>query len=110
MPPSTQRPVQPVIILAHGIGAALGLPVVNCITTTRPTAQLKNVTDPDQRQELVAGLYAVDRKYTAGMNVLLSDDLFRSGTTLNAITGLLIQQGRVGSVRVLTITKSRSNQ
>jgi competence protein ComFC len=80
VPPSTVRAVQPVLTLANGIGAAVGLPVVNCVTATRATTQLKGVTDPAQRQVLVQGLYAVDHSYTAGKDILLFDDLFRSGT------------------------------
>jgi predicted amidophosphoribosyltransferase len=110
VPPSTVRVVQPVLILATGIGAAVGLPVVNCIITTRATAQLKDVTDPAQRQALVQGLYAVDPAYTAGKNILLFDDLFRSGSTMNAITDVLLNQGNAKSVCALTITKTRSHQ
>lgn len=110
VPPSTARAVQPVILLANGIGTALGLPVVNCVTTTRATSQLKGVTDPAQRQELVKGLYAVNRAYTADKNILLFDDLFRSGTTMNAITDALLGDGRAKTVRAVAITKTRSNQ
>jgi predicted amidophosphoribosyltransferase len=76
----------------------------------RPTTQLKGVTDPEKRKELVEGLYAVDPTCTAGRSVLLFDDLFRSGSTMNAITDVLMQQGRATVVRALTITKTRSNQ
>lgn len=110
VPPSAARSVQPVILLANGIGTALGLPVVNCVTTTRATSQLKGVTDPAQRQELVKGLYAVNGAYTADKNILLFDDLFRSGTTMNAITDVLLSAGRAKTVRAVTITKTRSNQ
>jgi predicted amidophosphoribosyltransferase len=110
VPPSAARAVQPVILLANGIGAALGIPVVQCITTTRETAQLKEVTDPEKRNELVTGLYAVDAAHTAGKNILLFDDLFRSGATMNAITDVLMQHGHAAAVRVLTITRTRSNQ
>ncbi len=110
VPPSIVRAVQPVIVLARGIGAALGVPVVECITTTRPTTQLKDVTDPDKRRELIADLYAVDPIHTAGKGILLFDDLFRSGTTMNAITDVLMQQGKASVVRALTITRTRSNQ
>lgn len=41
VPASNQRPIQPVQLLANGIGAALGVPVSNCVTTTRPTTPLK---------------------------------------------------------------------
>jgi competence protein ComFC len=110
VPPSTQRAVQPVLVLAAGIGGATGLPVVSCVTTTRPTTQLKEVTDPDQRKALLDGLYAVDQSQTLGRRVLLFDDLFRSGSTMNAITDVLLAQGKASSVSVLTITRTRSNQ
>ena len=110
VPPSHQRMVQPVIVLAEGIGKALGIPVLTCITTTRPTSQLKNITDPEERRKQVDGLYAVDTNQTRGRQILLFDDLFRSGTTMNAITDILIDPGQATVVRALTITKTRSNQ
>jgi competence protein ComFC len=109
VPPSAQRAIQPVLVLASGIGDATGLPVVSCVTTTRPTTQLKEVTDPDQRKALLDGLYAVDQSQTHGKRVLLFDDLFRSGSTMNAITDVLLVQGKASSVSVLTITRTRSN-
>ena len=110
VPPSGVRAVQPVIVVARGIGAALGTPVVECVTTTREATQLKGVLDPDKRNQLLAGLHAADPAHTAGKNVLLFDDLFRSGATMNAITDLLMTAGKAASVRALTITRTRSNQ
>lgn len=110
VPPSARRAVQPVLILARGIGKAVDLPVVECVATTRATSQLKGVTDPETRKELIDGLYAVDPRHTAGKNILLFDDLFRSGTTMNAIADMLLQQGKAASVCVLTITKTRRNR
>jgi competence protein ComFC len=110
VPPSAGRAVQPVILLADGIGEALGIPVIDCITTTRPAAPLKDVGDPDRRRELLQGLYDVDPAHTEGGHVLLFDDLFRSGATMNAITDVLLGKGQAASVRAFTITRTRSNQ
>ncbi len=110
VPPSGVRAPQPVITVANGIGAALGVPVIECVTTTRPATQLKGVIDPEKRKELLAGLYHVDAAQTTGKNVLLFDDLFRSGSTMNAITEALLKDGGAASVRALTITRTRSNQ
>ena len=110
VPPSGHRPVQPVIILARGIGKALGLPVVESVTTTRPANQLKGVMERERRNELLEGLYAVDRNVTADKSILLFDDLYRSGATLNAATDLLMNQGDASAVRVLTVTRMRSNR
>jgi predicted amidophosphoribosyltransferase len=110
VPSSTVRVVQPVIILANGIGSALGIPVDDCITLTRAATQLKDIADPDRRREALAGLHAVDRAHTEAANILLLDDLFRSGATMNAVTDVLMGQGRAASVRAFTITRTRSNQ
>ena len=110
VPPSSQRLLQPVILVAQTIGAGLGVPVSQCIAPTRTTSQLKNITDPEERAQLLDGLYALDPSQTRGKNVLLFDDLFRSGSTLNAITSLLYGAGSAQRVDVLTITRTRSNQ
>lgn len=110
VPPSGSRRVQPVPILANGIGEALELPVADCVFATRPTTQLKGVMDPEKRTELLGGLYSVERAHTQRKSVLLFDDLYRSGATMKAITELLMTQGRAEAVRVLTITRTRSIQ
>ena len=110
VPRSKVRPHQPLLVLARGIGSALDLPMVDCVRTRRSTPQLKDVVDQEERKGLLAGLYEVDSGLTAGRNILLFDDLYRSGATLNAITDLLLQAGRAASVRVLVITRTRSNQ
>ena len=110
VPPSTVRPFQPVMVLARGIGARVGLPVVDCLSLTRPPSAVKNVKDRDRRATLLRGLHAVDPAKTTGRHVLLFDDLFRSGATLNAITDVLLNDGGAASVRVLTITRTRSHR
>lgn len=110
VPASTPRAVSPVLMLATGIGAVLKLPMVCCITTRRPTAQLKSITDPEKRKEALNGLYAVEAKHTRSKNILLFDDLFRSGSTMNAITDVLLQQGEAANVYALTVTRTRSNR
>ncbi|MDE2156151.1 MAG: ComF family protein [Xanthomonadaceae bacterium] len=109
VPSSTPRALQPVTLLAQGIGAAVGLPVIECISTTRVPAPLKGIEDPARRAELLKGLFAVDVRHTARKRVLLFDDLYRSGSTLNAITDVLLQAGQAATVSVLTITRTRSH-
>ena len=83
--------------------------VADCVGATRATPELKQVNEPAKREELLEGLYGVDVGYTAGKNILLIDDLFRSGSTMNAVAMALIREGKAASVRALTITRTRSN-
>jgi len=110
VPPSTQRTLQPVIMMAEAISQQLKIPMANCVTRTRETPQLKNVFDLDERLKLLSGLHAVDKSAVQGKNILLFDDLYRSGATMNAITTELYENGKAANVFALTITRTRSNQ
>ncbi len=77
VPPSHQRVVQPVVILAGGIGKALNVPLLPCIGTIRPASQLENITDPEERKKHVESLYQVRVDQTRGRKFLLFDGLSR---------------------------------
>jgi len=109
VPPSTPRKEQPVILLAHAIGERIGVPVFeDCVWKVRETSQLKNVFDFDERSRLLDGAFEIDRAVANGKTVLLFDDLYRSGATLNAVTSLLYDQGGVKDVVALTLTRTRN--
>ncbi|MBF4349381.1 ComF family protein, partial [Vibrio anguillarum] len=50
--------------------------------------------------------FKVDLRY-ASDKVLIIDDLFRSGSTLNELTKTMYNQGNVDNVYVVTLTKTR---
>lgn len=108
VPASTPRTVQPVMLLAKGISDQLRLPLVECVSKTRDTAQLKNIFDLDERLKALDGVHAVDATAVQGRRVLVFDDLYRSGATMDAITTALYEQGKVADVFALTITRTRS--
>jgi competence protein ComFC len=110
VPPSTNRAVQPVFVLADAIAQRLNVAVADCVIRTREIPQLKNVYDLDERAKLLEGLYDVDPSQIKGKMVLLFDDLYRSGATMNAVSSLLYEKGGVAHVSALTITRTRSNQ
>ena len=110
VPPSNQRTVQPLFVLAEAISKRLGIPLANCVKRVRDIPQLKNVYDLDERLKLLDGLHEVDASATQDKKILLFDDLYRSGATMNAITTALYEQGKAAEVFALTITRTRSNQ
>lgn len=112
VPPSNlSRPFQPVIELAREIGRRLNLPVLDdYLLKTRSTEALKGINDPETRRKELQGAFRVKDNSLAGKNILLFDDLFRSGETLTEITKVLYDTGKVKDVYVLTITKTRSKR
>lgn len=110
VPPSGERKVQPVALLAREIGRVLGVGVNSCVRLTRPPSELKGVVEPATRRELLHGLHAVEPKCVWDRDVLLFDDLYRSGATMNAIARLLLDEGGASSVRAFAITRTRSHR
>ena len=112
VPPSnTGRYFQPVEEMASAIGSKLNLPVdLNYLVKTKHTAELKGITDPDERKRELKGAFTIKDQRCKGKNVLIFDDLYRSGATLNEVTDLLLTSGEVNNVFVLTITKTRKKR
>jgi len=111
VPPSAARQVQPVTLLGREIAKRLGVPfVADCVTRRKQVPQLKDVYDYDERLRLLHGAHRIVPRLVTGRRVLLFDDLYRSGATMNIITKALYDRGAVADVFVLAITQTRSNR
>jgi competence protein ComFC len=110
VPPSNPRTVQPVMVLATALSGRLRIPVADCVKRIREAPQLKNVYDTDERLRLLNGLHEVDPSATQGKRIMLFDDLYRSGATMNVIAEALYDHGTAADVVALTITQTRSHQ
>jgi predicted amidophosphoribosyltransferase len=109
VPPSRERAVQPVLLVGAELAARLTLPFCpECVRRTRNVAQLKDVFDYDERWRLLEGLHEVSASAVEGKRVLLFDDLFRSGATMNSITAAMFEKGGATAVFALTLTRTRS--
>jgi len=107
-PPSKSRAVQPLFQIADEVGRLLSLPVdKTSVRKTKATPELKNV-DHAKRLELLGGAHSIQGEALRGQRVLLLDDLYQSGATLNAIARLLKEAGGVSAVFALALTRARS--
>jgi predicted amidophosphoribosyltransferase len=110
VPATTVRKHPPVVLIADAVAKLGKISCIDCVKTTRnPAKSLKNVFDPVERQALLADLYTVDPALTKGKKILLLDDLYRSGATMNAVTQTLLGKGEAANVVVLAITCTRSH-
>ncbi len=112
--PSTnkQRKIQPVLAIAQALAKRIHVPVLDNVLQKQTGGQeLKNVDDPQERQALLkTSLTLNPNSNLAGKNILLLDDLYRSGSTLTVATDILYQQAKVKNVFVLVMTKTRSKR
>jgi competence protein ComFC len=109
VPPSqANRAFQPVIVIAQGIGKLLGVPVaISAVSKVKPTPEIKNIDDYQERLSLLADAFNADQTALAGKKVLLVDDLYRSGATMAAITQVIYTHGRADAVYALALTRTR---
>lgn len=110
VPPSRSgRPQQPVHLLAEALSKQVGIPVrSDAVLKAKEIPELKNVYGYDERLRLLESAHKVEPSVVAGQKVLLFDDLYRSGATMNAITAVLYDEGGVAEVYALAITRTRS--
>jgi len=110
VPPSKIRGAfQPVLEIAKSLSSRLRIPFHDdVVVKIKETPELKDVYEYDKRMELLKNVFGVKSNVLKEKSILLLDDLFRSGATLNAISEILYKQGNVRNVYVLTLTKTRS--
>lgn len=111
VPPSKPRSVQPVHLLATELGRRLSVPFQrDLVTRTRAVPELKGIFEYDDRMKALDGAHAVAPGAAQGRRVLLFDDLYRSGATMNAVAETHHLQGGAANVLALTITATRSHR
>jgi competence protein ComFC len=110
-PTRSHRPVQPVHLLSEAVGKKLGILIVpDCIRKVKKISELKDVYNFEERRKLLTDAYEVRSQLVASKVVLLFDDLYRSGATMNTIAELLYNEGKVAEVYALTVTRTRSRR
>lgn len=103
-PPSSAKEFDHVRALAEALGARLGIPVRSAISRTRETEPQKEMRSLAQKKANVAGAFdaADDVK---DKRVLVLDDFYDSGATLEEISRVLRRAG-AHRIAVLTLTRT----
>jgi len=109
MPPSKlQRSFQPVVEIATDLAKGLKISLnTTSLTKTKVTVQMKDAGDFSARVAALSAALTCSRELE-GQDVLLVDDLFQSGASMNVAARTLKEQGLVSSVYALALTRTRN--
>jgi len=108
VPPSSPRAFDPVSELGNALARRLERPVWRVLAKTRVTAPQKEMRTLAQKRANVAGAFIVTAdclRQVHGKRLLVLDDLYDSGATLEEVTCTLERAG-AAAVRVLTLTRT----
>lgn len=88
------RIFQPVYELAQEVSNRIGIPIdLNFIIKIKSVPELKSIDNPEERKKLLQNIFFINNKTIHNnKNILIIDDLFRSGATLNALSELLYRE------------------
>jgi hypothetical protein len=104
VPSSANRKINPVCVFCEALAGKIRIPAQTLVIKTRQTPPQKEMKTLAQKRANVAGAFAMCGEIK-DKSVLLVDDLFDSGATLEEITRLLLRQG-AARVNVLTLTRT----
>jgi len=102
---SVKRGYQPARDLAEALGARWRLPVSSLLERTRPIARQTTLSRSDRRRN-VRGAFDVARA-TAPPAVVLVDDVFTTGATVDAAAAAL---RAAGAARIAVVTFARATR
>jgi predicted amidophosphoribosyltransferase len=107
MPASTQRARQPVTEVANELGALVKIPVFdNILLKAQNGTSLKNLHTKEEKVAAIGDSFSVsDAIATKGRwNVLVIDDLFHTGASMEAACHVLRTYPKVGNIYVAALT------
>ncbi|MDH0032813.1 MULTISPECIES: ComF family protein [unclassified Acinetobacter] len=107
MPASNNRDRQPVYGLAEGLGQALNIPVfTNILHKTKNGTSLKDLQTREEKESVLANSFSLydGIRNDGRWNVLLIDDLFDTGATMEAACKVLSSYPKVKDIYVAALT------
>jgi len=109
MPPSKVRPRQPVVEIAKDFANLMGIPCYeNLLVKKSDTPPMKDIANREDKVTTLMGAFTAYDVLDNGLyDVLIIDDLFDTGSSLEAATNVLRGYNKIQNVFVATVTRKR---
>ncbi len=107
MPASKQKILQPVKEIAKQVAELMKIPYNDSLLVKiSNTDQVKNITSKEERIKILCSAFKVNPVLDGDKhNVLIVDDLYDTGSSLEAATFMLKQYTKINKIFVATITR-----
>ena len=109
MPPSKARARQPVVEIAKEYARLNDIPCYeDLLVKTSKTPPMKDIADREERVSTLMGAFTAYDVLDEGLyNALIIDDLFDTGSSLEAATNILRGYNKIQNIYVATVTRKR---
>lgn len=110
MPPSKHRSFQPLIELAKAIANKMNLPLFeNILIKNKGTAQMKDIPKNEDKLSILLDSFIINDAIQGDgpWDALIIDDLYSSGSSLNAETTTLQTYPKIRNIYVAAFTRTK---
>lgn len=109
MPASKTRDRQPVTEIARELAQLMGIPCYeNLLVKTNATPSMKDIETREEKISTLMGAFTVYDVLDSNLyDVLIIDDLFDTGSSLEAATNVINGYNKIRNVYVATVTRKR---
>jgi predicted amidophosphoribosyltransferase len=109
IPSSTERQIQPVTEIAKSLANMMGIVCIeNLLIKIKQTPKMKDGESKSEKSTALSNAFSVQDIFGNGSyNVLIIDDIFDTGATLEEVTKELRKYHKIGKIYVATVTRKR---
>ena len=109
MPASKQRQRQPVTEIAKELSQLMSIPCYEGLLIKKnATPPMKDIPNIEEKIQTLMDAFDINDQLNEGRyDVLIVDDLYDTGSSLEAATNVLRQYGKIQNIYVSTVTRKR---
>jgi len=109
MPPSKSRQRQPVTEISRSLASLMNIPCFeDFLVKTKPTPAMKDIDSREEKVQTLEDAFSINDTLQKGLyDVLVVDDLFDTGSSLEAATNVLRTCKKIQHVYIATVTRKR---
>lgn len=109
MPASRQRQRQPVTEIAQELSQLMNIPCYEGLLVKKNnTPPMKDIPNIDEKVQTLMDAFDINDELNDGLyDVLIVDDLYDTGSSLEAATKVLRQYGKFRNIYVATVTRKK---